>query len=116
MCEAVQTRNRHDETGDVVAFDDHRPSAPRHTLVVPRRHVARLVDLDVGEYTNLWLLARRQLLRLGADGYTVGVNDGPLAGQTIPHAHLHVIPRAEGDTADPKFGIRRAIPETAVYR
>jgi diadenosine tetraphosphate (Ap4A) HIT family hydrolase len=50
-----------------------------------------------------------------ADAFTVGINDGPAAGQTVPHVHLHLIPRSEGDVPDPRGGIRWVLPETADY-
>lgn len=44
-------------------------------------------------------------------GYNIGVNDGVAAGQTVSHLHIHVIPRYEGDIADPRGGIRRMFPD-----
>jgi diadenosine tetraphosphate (Ap4A) HIT family hydrolase len=49
------------------------------------------------------------------DGFNVGLNDGAAAGQTIPHVHVHIIPRWEGDVEDPRGGIRWVIPEKARY-
>jgi diadenosine tetraphosphate (Ap4A) HIT family hydrolase len=101
-----------------VAFDDAFPSAPGHTLVVPRRHVGRLLDLTERESAELWGLARDQLARLestGPDAYTVGVNDGPAAGQTVAHVHLHLIPRRFGDVTDARGGLRWVLPNSAPY-
>lgn len=102
--------------GRAVAFRDGYPSALGHTLVVPTRHVARLRDLEPDEMADMWTLVRGQIDRLGACCYTVGFNDGVHAGQTVPHVHMHIIPRVEGDVPDPTFGIRWVIPETAEYR
>lgn len=102
----------------ILAFEDAYPSAPGHTLVIPRRHVGRLVDLTHVEYWLMWQVARYQLRRLeltAPDGYTIGINDGEAAGQTVEHVHLHIIPRHHGDTAESRGGIRWAIPETAPY-
>lgn len=105
----------------VVAVADGYPSAPGHVLVIPRRHVARLAELTAAEHEQLFALARDLLLAPAAattkvpDGYTVGVNDGSAAGQTISHVHLHLIPRTWGDTADPRGGIRWVLPDTARY-
>jgi diadenosine tetraphosphate (Ap4A) HIT family hydrolase len=52
---------------------------------------------------------------LKPDGFNVGVNDGLAAGQTVLHAHAHVIPRRKGDVADPRGGVRRVIPDKAAY-
>ncbi len=49
------------------------------------------------------------------DGYNVGFNAGTAAGQTVPHMHVHVIPRYAGDMADPRGGVRHVIPEKANY-
>jgi len=49
------------------------------------------------------------------DGFNIGVNDGESAGQTVPHVHVHVIPRFKGDVPDPRGGIRWVVPENAPY-
>ena len=102
-----------------IAFLDAFPVAEGHTLVVPRRHVACLFDLGVDEQVALWVLvaeARRQLQqRHNPQGFNIGVNDGQVAGQTVMHAHIHIIPRYSGDSADPRGGIRWVIPEKARY-
>lgn len=51
----------------------------------------------------------------GADGYNIGINNGEAAGQTVPHLHVHVIPRRRGDVPDPRGGVRYVIPEKANY-
>ncbi len=87
----------------VVAFLDAYPLAEGHTLVVPRRHVRRLEDLTEEEACALSravLKVSRAISRaLGASSLTIGVNDGPEAGQVVPHVHVHVIPRRAGDGA-----------------
>src|SRR5689334_9934167 len=84
--------------------------AEGHTLVVPRRHVASLFDLTERERASVWALVDRVrallLAELRPDGFNVGLNDGPAAGQTVMHAHVHVIPRRFGDVADPRGGVR----------
>jgi diadenosine tetraphosphate (Ap4A) HIT family hydrolase len=50
------------------------------------------------------------------DGYNVGVNVGPAAGQTVPHVHIHVIPRYDGDMEHPEGGVRGVIPEKRIYK
>ena len=101
------------------AFPDGFPLAPGHTLVVPKRHVASLFELPDGERAAVWALVaevRASLLaRLRPDGFNVGLNDGPAAGQTVPHAHVHVIPRRHGDVADPRGGVRWVVPDRAAY-
>lgn len=102
-----------------VAFFDCFPVSPCHTLVIPRRHVASIYELSDPELGDLWGLVaavRRQLsAATDAIGFNIGVNDGIAAGQTVVHAHIHVIPRREGDVDDPRGGIRWVIPEKARY-
>lgn len=102
-----------------LAFLDGFPVAAGHTLVVPKRHVESIFDLPQKELASLWRLVgkvREQLkAQLRADAFTVGINDGSAAGQTVGHAHVHVIPRRQGDVEDPRGGIRCVIPERAAY-
>ncbi len=85
----------------VLAFLDAFPMVPGHTLVVPRAHVERLGQLSQDQAGHLFAVAVRvgQALQevLGAPGLTVGLNDGRVAGQGVPHVHLHLIPRFPGD-------------------
>jgi diadenosine tetraphosphate (Ap4A) HIT family hydrolase len=102
-----------------LAFRDIYPLTPGHTLVVPKQHATSVFDLPEEAGDALWRLVRavrEQLVReLGAEGFTVGLNDGKAAGQTVGHAHIHVIPRRKGDVPDPRGGIRWVIPERAAY-
>src|SRR5262245_13547197 len=102
-----------------VAFADAYPVSDGHTLVVPKLHVASLFDLPEPDQVELWklvALVRSKLLsELNPDGFNIGVNDGLAAGQTIMHAHVHVIPRRKGDVADPRGGIRWILPDRARY-
>ena len=96
----------------VVAFADARPVSPGHTLVVPRRHVSTYFDCTEDEKATLWALVehvRGLLSDRNPDGFNVGFNDGAAAGQTVFHAHIHVIPRYAGDVRDPRGGIRHAV-------
>ncbi len=98
---------------------DAYPISPGHTLIIPRRHVGSFFDIDVAERDALLALleeAKRRLDKeLKADGYNIGINDGAAAGQTVAHLHIHLIPRYNGDRADPRGGVRWIIPEKAKY-
>lgn len=102
--------------GLALALADAFPVAHGHTLVITRRHVPSLFDARPDEQDAVWRLVatvRRDLVeRYGVEAFTVGVNDGSIAGQTVPHAHVHVIPRRQGDAADPTGGVRRLIEQT----
>lgn len=107
------------ESAHAIVILDAFPVSEGHTLVVPRRHVASVFDLPGDVWDDLWRLAAEARDRLfegtGVTDYNIGVNDGPAAGQTIPHAHIHVIPRRPGDVDDPRGGIRWVRPDRAAY-
>ena len=102
-----------------MAFFDAYPVTQGHTLVVPRRHVSGLFELPPDEQSKIWVFAGRVRSflaeKLIVDSFNVGINDGEPAGQTIAHAHIHIIPRRQGDMPDPRGGIRWIIPQKANY-
>lgn len=105
--------------GAAIQLPDGFPVSDGHTLVVPTRHCADLFDLSDREYAAVWQVVRvvRDSLveRLHPDGFTIGANVGLAGGQTVTHAHVHVIPRFTGDVADPRGGVRWVIPKRAAY-
>lgn len=102
------------ETPLMRAVLDAHPVTEGHTLIVPKRHVDRLTDLLIHEANDLLKLIATVQLYGDAYDWTIAVNDGPLAGRTVPHLHVHVIPRRAGDVPDPRGGVRRLlIPDVA---
>ena len=99
------------------AFPDNYPVALGHTLVVPRRHVTSVLHLDRDEMSDLWSMVNlvADQLKSSCSGLNIGTNVGASGGQTVEHAHVHVIPRREGDVTDPRGGIRWVIPQKARY-
>ncbi|HET6405681.1 MAG TPA: HIT domain-containing protein [Candidatus Thermoplasmatota archaeon] len=93
------------ENAHAFAFLDIHPLVRGHTLVVPKAHAERIADMSPESARALMELAqevtRRQGKALGAEGATVGVNDGKAAGQEVPHVHVHVVPRNAGDGHGP---------------
>ena len=108
-----------DELGHAFAIRDRYPVSCGHTLVLPKAHVKSLFGLDAEAQADIWHLVARVRdhlhSRFNPDGFNIGINDGRAAGQTVEHAHVHVIPRFDGDVADPRGGIRRILPEYAAY-
>lgn len=102
-----------------IALPDAFPVTQGHTLVLPKQHVVSLFDLDASEQAALWQLAAEVRARLTEEfhpaGFNVAVNDGKAAGQTVMHAHIHIIPRYSGDAADPRGGVRQVIAKKAKY-
>jgi diadenosine tetraphosphate (Ap4A) HIT family hydrolase len=98
---------------------DKYPVSVGHLLVLTKRHVATYFESTADERAALIELidAGKALLdgRYGPAGYNIGINVGATAGQTIPHLHVHLIPRYAGDVADPRGGVRGVIPDRQKY-
>lgn len=101
------------------AFPDGFPVSPGHTLVVPRRHVSDFFQLTPEECASVWRIVGAMKERLDRErapaGYNVGVNVGPAGGQTVWHAHVHLIPRYAGDVEDPRGGVRWVVRARAPH-
>ena len=93
---------------------DAYPVTPGHSLVIPRRHVADGLALHQPEWNAVVELLKQRREQLSAQdasisGWNVGLNSGEAAGQTVFHAHWHLIPRREGDCEEPRGGVRGVI-------
>ena len=102
-----------------IAIRDRYPVSRGHTLVFPRDHTRALFDLPSDVVADVWALVaevRRALIdEVSPDGFNIGLNEGEAAGQTVSHAHIHVIPRFNRDVPDPRGGIRFVIADKAAY-
>ncbi|MGW1722349.1 HIT family protein [Streptomyces sp. NPDC002306] len=108
------------EYGTMVAFKDAYPVTSGHYLIIPKRHVADYFALSRQEILDsneaLHDLRNRAIRAdFTVQGFNIGANCGITAGQTVPHAHIHLIPRREGDMQDPRGGVRGVIPEKMKY-
>jgi len=104
-----------------IAFRDLYPVTPLHTLIIPRRHVADYFGLFQPERNAISQLLHQLRADICATdptvtGFNIGMNSGHSAGQTVFHCHVHLIPRREGDTANPEGGVRGVIPDKQHYR
>lgn len=103
----------------VLALWDRYPVTPGHCLLIPRRHIPTWWDATHEERAEL--LGSTDEVRHIIEqlhhpaGYNLGINSGEAAGQTVPHLHLHLIPRYHGDVPDPRGGVRGVIPSRANY-
>jgi len=103
----------------VLGIWDGYPVSPGHALLVPKRHFADWFEATGEEQREL--IAAIEVARAAIErdhqphGFNIGVNVGAAAGQTVPHLHVHVIPRYEGDMADPTGGVRGVIPQMQNY-
>lgn len=102
-----------------IVIRDGFPISPGHTLIIPKRHVGSFFEVTAEERDSLLHLLDEAKALLDAEfhpaGYNIGINDGAPAGQTVPHLHIHLIPRYLGDTPDPRGGVRWIFPDKAKY-
>ena len=107
------------ETATAVAFLDNFPVSQGHTLIIPKRHVESYFDLTTHEQRALWLLVNRckSIIekRYNPDGFNVGINVGEIAGQSVFHVHIHLIPRYKDDVQNPQGGVRGVVPNKQNY-
>ena len=107
------------ESAHTITIRDGFPVSIGHTLIIPKRHVQSFFDLPAIEKAAILQAldeAKEALDReLSPSGYNIGINDGEAAGQMIPHLHVHLIPRYEGDTENPRGSVRWIFPEKAKY-
>ena len=96
------------------AFYDKYPVSPGHLLIIPKAHYETYFDVPAATRdAMLALLAQAKAYlddQYHPDGYNIGINVGPVAGQTVMHCHLHLIPRYQGDVPHPAGGIRKMLP------
>ena len=110
-----------DENKLAYASYDSYPVSELHCLIIPKRHVK-----DYFELTNSEVIACNELIKKIKDeilikdplvkGFNIGTNVGKVAGQSVLHCHIHLIPRREGDVENPQGGIRSVIPLKQHYK
>jgi ATP adenylyltransferase len=104
----------------VYAVRDRYPVVDGHSLIIPFRHTPDFFTMTTDERSDAFELAERLRENMKNDdpsilGFNLGMNCGPAAGQTVMHAHIHLIPRRAGDVVDPRGGVRGVIPEKMKY-
>lgn len=102
------------ENESAAAFFDIRPVSKGHLLIISKRHYPTFFDVLPDDRDAMLALMDQAKVYLDAkyhpDGYNIGINVGPEAGQTVMHCHIHLIPRYHGDVPDPRGGIRKMLP------
>jgi histidine triad (HIT) family protein len=95
-----------------LAFLDINPSAPGHTIIIPKAHIARVEALPGEDAAALFRALHGLIGRIqeavDSPASTVGINNGRESGQEVPHVHIHVIPRSRGDRGGIVQGIARS--------
>lgn len=102
-----------------VSVLDQYPVSEGHCLIIPKRHVGSIDELSDVELKDLYTVLHQTKILLTEtylpDGFNIGINEGEAAGQTVPHLHIHLIPRYEGDVVCPRGGVRGVIPSKKEY-
>ncbi len=116
FCNDAEITEREIARGDLVrAFPTRTPIVPGHVLLCPLRHVATFDDLTEAERTELFSIAADLKIAMrtayDADGFNIAWNEGEIAGQSVPHFHMHLLPRAPGDS-----GVVDYEPRKFLYR
>lgn len=103
------------EDENSLAFLDIFPRAPGHTVVIPKEHCANIIESSSAQTSTLFLTVKRitGILQstFSPDGFTIGINHGEAAGQTVPHLHVHVMPRFAGDKGSNLHGVVNNAPK-----
>ena len=100
---------------------DSYPVSEFHSLIVPKRHVKTYFELtneEIHACNELILKTKKKILKQDSSvkGFNIGTNAGKVAGQSIMHCHIHLIPRREGDVENPQGGVRSVIPKKQHYK
>ena len=100
---------------------DSYPVSEFHSLIVPKRHVETYFELtndEIQACNELILKTKEKILKQdpSVKGFNIGTNAGKVAGQSIMHCHIHLIPRREGDVENPQGGVRSVIPKKQHYK
>ncbi len=106
--------------GSVFAIEDSTPVSPYHMLIIPFRHCKTYFEMKEDELRDARELIdqlRREILKKDplVSGFNIGINCGEVAGQTVFHTHIHLIPRRKNDTPEPRGGVRGVIPDKMGY-
>jgi diadenosine tetraphosphate (Ap4A) HIT family hydrolase len=119
FCNVKESGVTHENDLAYASYDTY-PVSDHHCLIIPKRHIKNYFDL-----TNEELLACNDLIKLVKDeilnkdttveGFNLGTNSGAVAGQSIMHCHIHLIPRRRGDVENPQGGVRSVIPKKQHY-
>ena len=120
FCDSKKSGIAHENDLAYASFDSY-PVSDHHCLIIPKRHIKDYFDM-----TNDELIACNDLIQIvkneilskdtNVEGFNIGTNAGKIAGQSIMHCHIHLIPRREGDVDNPQGGVRSVIPNKQHYK
>ena len=107
------------ESATAYGMFDKFPVSNGHTLIIPKKHCSNYFELSFKEQSACWFMLNKakEILtkEFKPDGFNIGININDAAGQTVPHVHIHIIPRYKDDVEEPRGGVRGVIPEKKSY-
>jgi len=117
----IKESGQSDENALAYASYDTYPVSELHCLIIPKRHVKDYFELTNDEVIACYDLIKKIKVEIllndsSVKGFNIGSNIGKIAGQSVLHCHIHLIPRREGDVENPQGGVRSVIPLKQHYK
>ena len=119
FCDSKKSGIAHENDLAYASYDTY-PVSEHHCLIIPKRHIKDYFDMTNDELiacNDLIQIVKNEILNkdVNVKGFNIGTNAGKIAGQSILHCHIHLIPRREGDVENPQGGVRSVIPKKQHY-
>ena len=119
FCDSKKSGIAHENDLAYASYDTY-PVSEHHCLIIPKRHIKDYFDMTNDELiacNDLIQVVKNEILNkdVNVKGFNIGTNAGKIAGQSILHCHIHLIPRREGDVENPQGGVRSVIPKKQHY-
>ena len=120
FCDSKKSGIVHENDLAYASYDSY-PVSVHHCLIIPKRHIKDYFDMTNDELiacNDLIQIVKNEILSkdVNVKGFNIGTNAGKIAGQSIMHCHIHLIPRREGDIDNPQGGVRSVIPNKQHYK
>ena len=120
FCDSKKSGIAHENDLAYASYDSY-PVSDHHCLIIPKRHIKDYFNMTNDELiacNDLIQIVKNEILSkdINVKGFNVGTNAGKIAGQSIMHCHIHLIPRREGDVDNPQGGVRSVIPNKQHYK
>ena len=120
FCNSKVSGVAHENDLAYASYDTY-PVSDQHCLIIPKRHVADYFELSNEELiacNDLIKIIKKEVMNIdeSVKAFNIGTNAGKIAGQSIMHCHIHLIPRREGDVDNPQGGVRSVIPKKQHYK
>ena len=120
FCDSKKSGIVHENDLAYASYDSY-PVSDHHCLIIPKRHIKDYFDMNNDELiacNDLIQIVKNEILSKDTNvkGFNIGTNAGKIAGQSIMHCHIHLIPRREGDVDNPQGGVRSVIPNKQHYK